>query len=466
VTTHEFSALPLSPALLRNLDHLGYRSMTAIQAQSLPLILKRRDLIAQADTGSGKTLAFAIGILHRLDPTDFAIQALVLCPTRELADQVAKEVRRVARFADNIKVLTLCGGTPMGPQITSLEHGVHVVVGTPGRIQDHMGHKGSRKNIDLSGVRTLVLDEADRMAGMGFFDEIKGIVRACPAERQTLLFSATYPDDMKAASAAFLDHPVELKVAAGADATRVEEQFYAVAHEKRNHAVAHLLAHFRPASTLAFCNTRIHCRELAEELRAQGISALALHGELEQRERDELLVQFANRSCSVLVATDVAARGLDIRTVDAVINVDVAKDTEIHIHRIGRTGRGDTVGLALSLCAPSERKWVKLIEAWQGGPVRWGDLAKLQPAAGEALQAPMATLGILGGRKDKLRPGDLLGALTGVVGLNKDQVGRIDIFDDSCYVAIDRRAAARALRSLADAGIKGRRFRMKLLAPA
>jgi len=462
VTTHDFSSLPLSPALLRNLDHLGYRSMTAIQAQSLPLILKRRDLIAQADTGSGKTLAFAIGILHRLDPTDFSIQALVLCPTRELADQVAKEVRRVARFADNLKVLTLCGGTPMGPQITSLEHGVHVVVGTPGRIQDHM----SRKSIDLSGVRTLVLDEADRMAGMGFFDEIKGIVRACPAERQTLLFSATYPDDMKQASAAFLDQPLELRVAAGLDATRVEEHFYAVAHEKRNHAVAHLLAHFRPESTLAFCNTRIHCRELAAELRAQGISALALHGELEQRERDELLVQFANRSCAVLVATDVAARGLDIRTVDAVINVDVAKDTEIHIHRIGRTGRGDKVGLALSLCAPSERKWVKLIEAWQGAPVRWGELATLQAAAGEALQAPMATLCILGGRKDKLRPGDLLGALTGVAGLSKDQVGRIDIFDDSCYVAIDRRAAARALRSLADAGIKGRRFRMNLLTPA
>ncbi|MDP1654234.1 MAG: ATP-dependent RNA helicase DbpA [Rhodocyclaceae bacterium] len=462
MTQRDFSTLPLSPALLRNLDRLGYRSMTAIQAQSLPLILKRRDLIAQADTGSGKTLAFAIGILHRLDPADFGIQALVLCPTRELADQVAKEVRRIARFADNIKVLTLCGGTSMGPQIASLKHGAHVIVGTPGRIQDHM----SRASIDLSGVRTLVLDEADRMVGMGFFDEIKGIVRACPRERQTLLFSATYPDDMKQASAAFLDHPEELKVTAGEDATRVEQRFYEVAHEKRNAAVAHLLAHFRPESTLAFCNTRIHCRELAAELRAQGISALALHGELEQRERDELLMQFANRSCSVLVATDVAARGLDIRTVAAVINVDVAKDTEIHIHRIGRTGRGDAVGLALSLCAPSERKWVKLIEAWQGGPVRWFPLADLQPAAGEALQAPMQTLRILGGRKDKLRPGDLLGALTGVAGLSKEQVGRIDVFDDTCYVAIDRHAAARALRSLADQGIKGRRFRMNLLALA
>ncbi|MDP2809354.1 MAG: ATP-dependent RNA helicase DbpA [Rhodocyclaceae bacterium] len=464
MTHRDFSTLPLIPALLRNLDRLGYRTMTAIQAQSLPLILKRRDLIAQADTGSGKTLAFALGILHRLDPTDFGIQALVLCPTRELADQVAKELRRVARFADNIKVLTLCGGAPMGPQIASLEHGAHVVVGTPGRIQDHM----SRNSIDLSGVRTLVLDEADRMAGMGFFDEIKGIVRACPKERQTLLFSATYPDDMKKASAAFLDRPEELKVDAGQDATRIEQRFYEVAHEKRNHAVFHLLAHFRPESTLAFCNTRIHCRELAAKLREQGISALALHGELEQRVRDELLVQFAHRSCSVLVATDVAARGLDIRTVDAVINVDVAKDTEVHIHRIGRTGRGEAIGLALSLCAPSERKWVRLIEDWQRGPVRWFSLAELQPAAGEALQAPMQTLRILGGRKNKLRPGDLLGALTGVGGggLNKDQVGRIDVFDDTCYVALDRHAAAHGFARLADAGIKGRHFRMNLLTPA
>lgn len=462
MTNRDFSTLPLSPVFLRNLGRLGYHSMTAIQAQSLPLILQRRDLIAQANTGSGKTLAFAIGILHRLDPADFSTQALVLCPTRELADQVAKELRRVARFAANIKVLTLCGGVPMGPQIASLKHGAHVVVGTPGRIQDHM----SRASIDLSGVRTLVLDEGDRMVGMGFFDEIKGIVNACPRERQTLLFSATYPDDMKMASAAFLNRPAELKVDAAQDAPRVEQRFYEVAHERRNAAVAQLLAHFRPESTLAFCNTRIHCRELAAELRAQGFSALALHGELEQKERDELLVQFANRSCTVLVATDVAARGLDIRTVDAVINVDVAKDTEVHIHRIGRTGRGDATGLALSLCAPSERKWVKMIEAWQGGPVPWFSLAELPPAAGEMLPAPMLTLRILGGRKDKLRPGDLLGALTGVAGLSKDQVGRIDVFDDICYVALDRHAALHALASLAEAGIKGRSFRMNLLASA
>ena len=457
-----FSTLPLTPALLANLDRLGYTTMTAIQGQSLPLILERHDLIARADTGSGKTLAFAIGILYRLDPAAVGIQALVLCPTRELADQVAKELRRVARFTDNIRVQTLCGGTPMGPQTAALKHGAHIVVGTPGRIQDHM----SRSSIDLSNIRTLVLDEADRMAGMGFYDDIKGIVRACPKNRQTLLFSATYPDDIKQASAAFLDHPVELKIDVGLDATRCEQRFYAVAHEKRNAIVAQLLMHFRPASTLAFCNTRIHCRELAAELRAQGISALALHGELEQRERDELLVQFANQSCAVLVATDVAARGLDIRTVDAVINVDVAKDTEIHTHRIGRTGRGDEVGLALSLCAPSERKYVKLIEEWQAAPVRWFDLTELAPATGGPLQAAMQTLCILGGRRDKLRRGDVVGALTGVAGLSKEQVGRIDLFDDTCYVALDRRVAERAMSALADSGIKGKRFRLRLLKTA
>ena len=457
-----FSSLDLSPALLSNLDSLGYHLMTTIQAQSLPVILERRDLIAQAKTGSGKTAAFGIGILHKLNPNLLAIQALVLCPTRELADQVAKELRRLARFTDNIKVLSLCGGAPMGPQINSLEHGVHIVVGTPGRIRDHLG----RGSLDLARVHTLVLDEADRMTDMGFYEEISGIVNACPSRRQTLLFSATYPDDIRQATAPFLTRPVEVKVAAQHDAGRIEQRFYAVPAEGRNAAVAQLLNHFRPVSALAFCNTKIHCRELAAELRAQGFSALALHGDLEQREREEILVQFASRSCSVLVATDVAARGLDIQTLDAVINVDVSKDTEVHIHRIGRTGRGKERGLALSLCAPNEKKWVKLIEAYQGGAVDWCDLAGLDGAGGEPLQAPMVILCVMGGKKDKLRPGDLLGALTGEVGLAKEQIGKISVFEFVTYVALDRRIAEHAAARLASGTIKGRNFKMRFLGSA
>ena len=454
-----FSSLALSPAMLSNLDSLGYHTMTTIQAQSLPLILEQRDLIAQAKTGSGKTAAFGIGILAKLNPSYFAIQALVLCPTRELADQVANELRRLARCADNIKVLTLCGGAPMRPQMASLEHGTHIVVGTPGRIRDHI----SRGSINLNTVQTLVLDEADRMTDMGFYEEISGIVSACPARRQTLLFSATYPDDIRKASAEFLRQPAEVKVEAQHADSQIEQRFFEVAYDDRNAAVARLLHHYRPVSTLAFCNTKIHCRELAAELRAQGFSALALYGELEQRERDEILLQFANKSCSVLVATDVAARGLDIQTLGAVINVDVSKDTEVHIHRIGRTGRGHESGLALSLCAPNEKKWVKLIEQYQDRPVSWFNLAELEPAAGDVLQAPMVTLCIMGGKKDKLRPGDLLGALTGDVGLTKDQVGKINVSEFMTYVALDRKIADKAAAKLSTCNIKGRQFKVRFI---
>ena len=454
-----FSTLPLSASLLANLKSLGYHQMTPIQAQSLPLILDRRDLIAQAKTGSGKTAAFGIGILQRLNPTWFAIQALIICPTRELADQVANELRRLARFADNTKILTLCGGAPMRPQIASLEHGAHIVVGTPGRLRDHLG----RATLDLSHLQTLVLDEADRMVDMGFQEEIAGIVSACPTRRQTLLFSATYPDDIRRASANFLREPTEITVAWQHDDSRIEQRFYEVTHEARNAVVAQLLLHFRPASALAFCNTKIHCRELAETLRAQGFSAMALYGELEQKERDEILVLFANGSCSVLVATDVAARGLDIQSLEAVINVDVSKDTEVHVHRVGRTGRGAARGLALSLCAPNERKWVRLIEAYQQGPVCWFDTAALTPAPGTVLQAPMMTLCIMGGKKEKLRPGDLLGALTGEVGLEKSQVGKINVFEFSTYVALDRSIAQRAASRLGACNIKGRSFKVRLI---
>ncbi len=446
--------------MLANLDSLGYHEMTPIQAQSLPVILQLRDLIAQAKTGSGKTAAFGIGLLQKLNPTWFAVQALVICPTRELADQVSNELRRLARFTDNVKVLTLCGGAPMRPQIASLEHGAHIVVGTPGRIRDHIG----RGTIDLSKVQTLVLDEADRMVDMGFYEDMAGIASACPARRQTLLFSATYPDDIRKISAEFLRDPVEVKVESQHDDAQIEQRFYEVGYDDRNAAVARMLNHFRPTSTLAFCNTKVHCRELAEELRAQGFSALALYGELEQRERDEILVLFANRSCSVLVATDVAARGLDIQSLNAVINVDVSKDTEVHIHRIGRTGRGNQdKGLALSLCAPNEKKWVKLIEEYQQRPAQWFDLATLEPVDGGMLIAPMVTLCIMGGKKDKLRPGDLLGALTGEAGLTKEQVGKINVFEFMTYVALDRSVAQKAYAQLNDGNIKGRNFKMRFI---
>lgn len=467
MTPLPFDSLPLGARLLTNLATLDYHQMTPIQAQSLPHVLEGRDLIAQAKTGSGKTAAFGIGILHRLDPVRVAVQGLVLCPTRELADQVANEVRRLARGEGNIKVLTLTGGVSLRPQAASLEHGAHIVVGTPGRIRDHL----RRGTLDLRAVRTLVLDEADRMTDMGFYDEIADIVSACPQPRQTLLFSATYPDDIRRATATFLSDPVEVTVEAQHTGEQIEQRFYEVEAEKRDAAVGHLLKQFRPVSALVFCNTKIHCRELAEELRAQGFSALALHGDLEQRERDEILVLFSNRSCSVLVATDVAARGLDIAQLGAVINADVSRDTEVHIHRVGRTGRAGESGLALTLCAPNERKWVSLIESYQNAPVQWFPLEELNSAQTEAAPAPMVTLCIMGGKKDKLRPGDVLGALTGDGGLHKEQVGKINVFDFTTYVALDRDVADQAFERLSGekklgrgvGTVKGRSFRMRFV---
>ncbi|HNG66983.1 MAG TPA: ATP-dependent RNA helicase DbpA, partial [Thauera aminoaromatica] len=432
-----FDGLPLSPAMLDTLRQLDYRAMTPIQAASLPLALAGHDLIAQAKTGSGKTAAFALPLLARLDVRKLAVQAMVLCPTRELADQVTQEIRRLARFEANIKVLALCGGTPMRPQRDSLEHGAHVVVGTPGRIMDHL----ERGSLVLEALNTLVLDEADRMLDMGFHDDIAFVASRCPSERQTLLFSATYPEGIARLAARFLRKPQEVKLLEQHAHGKIRQRFYEVAHPARLEAVATLLRHFRPVSTLAFCNTRQQCRDLVELLRARGFAALALNGEMEQRERDQVLIQFANRSCSVLVATDVAARGLDIARLEAVINVDVTPDPEIHIHRIGRTGRGDEEGWALNLCSSADKRRVASIAQRMGFEPEWHALDELVEDANEPLQAPMTTLLILGGRKDKIRPADVLGALTGEAGFTREQVGKITVTDQTTYVAVERAIA-------------------------
>ncbi len=455
----DFGSLALSPAQLANLQQLGYRTMTPIQAASLPLALLRKDLIAQASTGSGKTAAFGLALLANLNPRRFAVQALVLCPTRELADQVATEIRRLARAEENIKVVTLCGGVPLRGQIASLEHGAHIVVGTPGRVMDHL----ERGSLTLEALNTLVLDEADRMLDMGFFDDIATVARQCPKERQTLLFSATYPEGIAKLSAQFMKNPQQITVQAQHAEAKIEQRWYEVKDSERLHAVSRLLGHFRPESSIAFCNTKQQCRDLVAVLQAQGYSALALFGELEQRERDQVLVRFANRSCSVLVATDVAARGLDIANLAAVINVDVTPDPEVHIHRIGRTGRGDAEGLALSLASMDEMGSVGKIEQLQGRESRWHPLAELTPTGSGPLLPPMATLQIIGGRKEKIRAGDVLGALTGEMGFTREQVGKINVNDFSTYVAVDRAIAEQAAQRLNSGRVKGKTVKARLV---
>ncbi len=454
-----FSTLPLSPATLANLEQLGYTAMTPIQAAALPPALLGKDLIAQAKTGSGKTAAFALALLANLNPRRFAVQTLVLCPTRELADQVSTEIRRLARAADNVKVVVLCGGVPLRGQLASLEHGAHIVVGTPGRVMDHL----ERGSLRLDALNTLVLDEADRMLDMGFFDDIATVAKQCPAARQTLLFSATYPEGIAQLSARFMREPVTVKVEAQHAGAQIEQRWYEVSETQRLDAVGRLLAHFRPASALAFCNTKAQCRDLVAVLRAQGVGALALFGELEQRERDQVLVRFANGSCRVLVATDVAARGLDIASLGAVINVDVTPDPEVHIHRIGRTGRAGESGLALNLASLDEMGSVGRIEQLQGQASAWFPLSELVPTGQGPLLPAMATLHIQGGRKEKIRPGDVLGALTADLGYTREQVGKINVNDWSTYVAVERGIAQQVASRLNAGRIKGKGVKVRVL---
>ena len=483
----DFARLPLAPHVLANLQSLGYTQMTSIQAATLPLALGGRDLIAQARTGSGKTAAFALALLASLNPRRFAVQALVLCPTRELAEQVTQEIRRLARAEDSIKVLTLCGGATMRPQIASLEHGAHVVVGTPGRILDHL----ERQTLNLEALNTLVLDEADRMLDMGFADDIAQVVRACPKTRQTLLFSATYPEGVMALGAKHMREPQIVQLTEAHAPQTIRQRFYEVREDERLHAVGLLLNHFRPVSTLAFCNTKQQCRDLVAVLQAQGVVALELHGDLDQRDRDQVLVQFAQRSCSVLVATDLAARGLDLSQLEAVINVDISPEVAVHTHRIGRVGRigqtgqtgqtgqvekantaGDGApaaasGRAFSLASMEEMGRVGRIEAAQGAEVDWHPLSELEvPAAsGERgpLRPPMATLQMLGGRKEKIRAGDVLGALTKDMGFAGAQIGKISINEWSTYIAVERGIAPEVLRRLNAGKVKGRSVKVRML---
>ncbi|MCX8518370.1 MAG: ATP-dependent RNA helicase DbpA [Rhodoferax sp.] len=459
----DFASLPLAAAMLSNLQQLGYVQMTPIQAASLPLTLQGKDLIAQARTGSGKTAAFALPVLTRLKPRWFAVQALVLCPTRELADQVSSEIRRLARAEENTKVVTLCGGIALRGQRASLEHGAHIVVGTPGRVLDHL----ERGYLLLDGLNTLVLDEADRMLDMGFMEAIAAVIQHTPATRQTLLFSATYPVGIEQLARQFMRHPEQIKLAdAPAAQSNIEQRFYQVDRTSRLPTVGKLLRHFRPVSTLAFCNTKQQCKELLTLLQAEGFSALALYGELEQRERDQVLARFANRSCSVLVATDVASRGLDIQELQAVINVDITPDPQVHVHRIGRTGRAGGSGLALSLASMNEMGAVGRIEQYQNAPSVWFQPQDLPPASAAPLLPPMACLQIVGGRKEKIRPGDVLGALTNSdagVAYTREQIGKIQVTEFCTFVAVARDIAEAACNQLNHSKVKGKSVKVRIL---
>ncbi|MFD2177507.1 ATP-dependent RNA helicase DbpA [Veronia pacifica] len=457
--TASFSSLALKKELISTLDSLGYSEMTPIQQQALPVILAGDDVIGQGKTGSGKTAAFSLGVLSNLNVKRFRVQSLILCPTRELADQVANEVRRLARGIHNIKVLTLCGGMPMGPQIGSLEHGAHILVGTPGRILDHMG-KG---RIDLSELNTLVLDEADRMLDMGFQDALYSIIQEVPTDRQTLLFSATFPAEIKNIASSIMKKPEMIKVASTHTPLAITQSFFRTDNQQqKDDALETLLLTHQPESSVVFCNMKKDVQRVVDELNHRGFSAIELHGDMEQRERDQALVMFANKSVSILVATDVAARGLDVDNLDAVFNFDLSRDPEVHVHRIGRTGRAGSKGAAYSFFTDRDGFNMALIEDLMEAQVE-EVLLPAKPLDQQPMKAPMQTIQIAGGKKHKVRPGDILGSLTKEGGIEGKYIGKINLYPMSAYVAVSQKVAKSALKQLQNGKLKGKQFRARFI---
>jgi ATP-independent RNA helicase DbpA len=455
-----FSSLEMQQPLLKNLMTLGFDKMTPIQAQSLPIMLKGQDVIAKANTGSGKTAAFGLSLLNRLAIDNYAVQALVLCPTRELAEQVSQALRKLARGLPNVKVLNLSGGSPIRPQFDSLRHGAHIIVGTPGRVLKHLG----KESLSLRNLQTLVLDEADKMLDMGFMEDIKAVVRACPKRRQTLLFSATYQAEIKKLSKQFMLNPTEVLIEATDEQNDIEQFFYETESYPKKFAVLKaLLLHHKPASTLIFSNTKQQTTELAAKLNDAGFNTLALNGDMEQVERDQVLIRFANQSCSILVATDVAARGLDIKELPAVINYELAFEPDVHIHRIGRTGRAGHKGLAISLTIPADAERITLIEENLTQPIQWGNVNDLKTHDKTIFYPEMVTVCLDAGRRDKIRPGDILGALTKDAGLPADAIGKIDIAAICSYVAIHKSQIDKAFQYLQNGKLKGRKVNVKKL---
>ena len=453
-----FSTLSLRDELLQSISTLNYKIMTDIQIQALPPLLKNRDILAQARTGSGKTAVFAIGLLNKLSIQSYFTQAIVVCPTRELSNQVAIEIRKLASTIANTRVVILCGGKPMGPQLASLKRDPHIVVGTPGRIIKHL-EIGTLK---LNRIETLVLDEADRMLDMGFYDDILNIINVTPISRQTLLFSATYPGEIKEVSDRVQIKPKDIRIESSHDIPEINQIFFEVEKSHRIKMVYKLISHYELESILIFCNTKLLCQQLVTDLKPYNINALALHGDLEQFERDQILTQFSSKACSVLIATDVAARGIDVTDLSAVINFELSFDPELHIHRIGRTGRAGAKGLALSLFSNNERQRVEAIEEYQGKKININDSDSLSNSLNFQLYPPMVLLFINGGKKEKLRAGDLLGALTANDEINAKQVGKITLFEKFSYVAIDRKVGKLALHNLNNNNIKGRKFRVRI----
>jgi len=462
-----FSELPIRPKLKSAIAGMGFESLTEIQAQAIPTLLAGKDLIGQSKTGSGKTLAFSIPLLEKLQSAKQHPQALVILPTRELAVQVAREMRRLGRDMPGFQVTILTGGQSFRDQKFALSRGTHVVIGTPGRILDHL----TRGTLFLPEVSTLILDEADRMLEMGFQEDLTKILEQIPVKRQTVLFSATFPKTIEKLSEGIQSNPDRIVVQSPVEENKSIDETLIRATGNSASELAAVITALNPGTAIVFCNLKATVKSVTDSLKKAGFSAEMLSGDLEQSDRDRVMAKFRNQSLRVLVATDVAARGIDVDALDLVVNFELPREKEIYTHRIGRTGRAGKNGIALSWVTHPQHAIVRKLSAR-------GDVKKFDSAAEylETLQLPakkgdataaaaaMKTLYISGGRKHKLRPGDILGALTGDAGkFSGEDIGKIEIHDFFSYVAVKAEIANLALKRLREGRIKSRRFNVELV---
>ena len=443
---NSFLDLGLEKDVEEHLFSLGFKLPTPIQEKSLPISLQKHDLIAQAHTGSGKTLAFSLPILNNITPKKFNIQSLVLAPTRELAAQIAIQIRDVLKYHHNIKVIELCGGTPYKPQVHSLSHKAHIIVGTPGRVLKHL----QENNFDTQFINTFVLDEADRMIDMGFIEDMKEIISYLPSSRQTLLFSATYPETIKEMANEFMQNPQMIQINEEVNKPQIEEKF--IYSNRKYNDIINVLDTYLPQSVMIFCNMKIECDELADFLETQEIYPLVLHSDLDQHERNETLVLFSNKSYKILISSDVASRGLDIEQVDLVINYNLPRDTEFYTHRIGRTGRNNKEGVSVSLIDDMQKPYIDL----------YNEKAKLETLE-QAKQkyndsADYETYIIYGGKKQKIRKGDIVGSFINEFNLDSKSLGQIDLKERASFIAIQKEHI-KNIKAKSQLKIKGKFFR-------
>lgn len=515
--TIRFDELGLSSQTLRAVTEMGFEAASPIQAKAIPVLMSGQDVIGQAQTGTGKTAAFAIPMLEKIDPKLKKLQAVVLCPTRELAIQVADEIRRLSKFRAGIKILPIYGGQEISKQIRSLKGGVQLIIGTPGRVMDHM----RRHTLKFEHLNTIVLDEADEMLNMGFREDIEIILKDAPQERQTVLFSATMPRPIMEITKNYQKNAQLVKVVKKElTVPNIDQYYYEVKQKNKEEILARLLDMYNPKRSLVFCNTKRRVDELTEALKGRGYFAEGLHGDLKQTQRDRVMNGFRNGKTEILIATDVAARGIDVDDVEAVFNYDLPQDDEFYVHRIGRTGRAGRIGKAFTFIVGKEVYKLKDIQRYckakiyaQPIPslndvtaikmektldeissiIKSEDLstmidlieqrlneedytamdiaaAFLKQAMGTeessggtdydfgdtGAEAGMVRLFINIGKKHNVRPGDILGAVAGESGMPGKLVGSIDMYDKYTFVEVPVENARDVLRAMDHSKIKGK----------